>query len=92
MLVMQTTRLLDDKDAPTISLIMFALNVGIQTFFLFLKIVSNEENKTKFQRFKNIYYTKYVKFKNIQNLVKNVYEVQPVGDVAKFTRNFTKLT
>jgi hypothetical protein len=48
MLVMQTTRLLDDKDAPTISFIMFALNVGIQTFLLFLNVFSNEGNKTKF--------------------------------------------
>ncbi len=45
MLVRQTTRLLDDKDAPTISLIMFALNVGIQTFLLFFNIFSNEENR-----------------------------------------------
>ncbi len=45
MLVRQTTRLLDDKDAPEIFLIMFALNVEIQTFLLFLKFFSNEENK-----------------------------------------------
>jgi trans-2-enoyl-CoA reductase len=43
MLVRQTTRLFDDKDAPKNSFLMFALNVEIQTFLLFLKIFSNEE-------------------------------------------------
>jgi hypothetical protein len=43
----QTTRLFDDKDAPKNSFLMFALNVEIQTFLLFLKIFSNEENFKK---------------------------------------------
>jgi hypothetical protein len=68
MLVKQTTKLLDDKDAPTIFKIMFALNVEIQTFLLFLNFFSNEEIKRIFFRDLKKFYKKKIVIKKNYNL------------------------